>query len=104
MSEEQLFELVTTLKRLGFTHVHWEKTSQGPRAEGPGKFQVPSHNTAHHVCHIHGNPVRVARETYPARNKGVRILTVHPCPFCAPGQSICQAARYSESVLHPVAS
>lgn len=104
MTHEQLLDLVATLKRLGFTHAYWEKTSQGLRAEGPGKFQVPSHSTARNVCLVHGNPVRVLRETCPARNKGVRILSVHPCPLCTPEEALMQVSHYSGAALTSAAS
>lgn len=66
----------------GYAPVHWVKQGDTVRADTTGKVQFPSHATAAHVCRIHGNMVKVLRETHPGEHKGIIVLSVMPCPFC----------------------
>jgi hypothetical protein len=84
---ELLIRLASRLKSDGYVPAHWIRTEKGLRADLPGKFPIPSKDSLSNVCMVHGNPVKVLRETYPGQqSKGIRILSVHPCLFCNPSE------------------
>lgn len=80
-----LADVIAMLRREGYAPTHWVVDAKGIRAEstGEGKVGIPSSYAVDRVCMVHGNLVKVRRETHPERSdKGVRILDVIPCPFC----------------------
>lgn len=89
-----LERVVGRLKGKGYFPVHWVVHSKGLRAAffGPGKVAVPSENAKDNICMRHGNLVKVQHETFPDRSdRGIRILDVIPCPFCAESASEIEA-------------
>lgn len=84
-SDQGLVPLMVELKAGGYTPVHWVWSQRGARIRKPsGKISIPSEETKHRVCSVHGNMVRLHHETHPGRNdKGICVYDVFPCLFCS---------------------
>ena len=85
MTNANLLHLVRCLKKGGYIAVHWKPAKNGLRADIQGKIALPTSDTTEHICLTHGNAVKVHAETHRGyKDRGVRLLTVHPCFFCQP--------------------
>jgi hypothetical protein len=72
------------LKTEGYEPAQWVWSQRGARIRKfTGKISIPSDETKHRVCKVHGNMVKLHHETHPGRNdKGICVYNVFPCVFC----------------------